>query len=538
MGDSEKIDLPVGWIITDVDAVSADIASGSGFPKEYQGDSTGDYPFAKVGTISKAFRAGHKTMDSADNYISEEVRHKIKAKPFPMGTIVFPKIGEALKGNYRVITSREMIFDNNVMGIVPETRCIVCDYFYYFLTTKDFGEFAVATAVPSVRRGDVASISIPLPPLPEQQRIVAKIEELFSELDKGIESFKTAREQLKVYRQALLKHAFEGKLTAAWRENNKDKLETADVLLKRIQTERAERYKQQVNEWEQTVKEWEKSGKQGSKPGKPSTPKELPPLTTEELVELPELPDRWGWVKLGHIQSDDKYAVKAGPFGSALKKESYVANGYKIYGQEQVISGDPEFGDYFVDDNKYQELISCTVKPDDILISLVGTIGKVLVLPESAKPGIINPRLVKVSLNLKQYRPSFFKAYFESSFLKSLYANESQGTTMDILNLGIIQNLPYPFCSVDEQEQILQVIETRFSEIDNLDQTITAALQQAETLRQSILKKAFSGQLVPQDPNDEPATELLARIKAERAVHSKTDSTSTTRTPRKKKVTS
>ncbi|MEP6879305.1 MAG: restriction endonuclease subunit S, partial [Nitrosospira sp.] len=95
----------------------------------------------------------------------------------------------------------------------------------------------------------LAKSIIPLPPANEQNRIVAKIEELFSELDKGIESLKTAQAQLKVYRQALLKHAFEGKLTAKWREENKDKLETADALLKRIQAEREQRYRQQLAEW-------------------------------------------------------------------------------------------------------------------------------------------------------------------------------------------------------------------------------------------------------------------------------------------------
>ena len=231
---------------------------------------------------------------------------------------------------------------------------------------------------------------------------------------------------------------------------------------------------------------------------------------------MPELPEGWDWARLDHIQSHDKYAVKAGPFGSALKKEFYVQDGYKIYGQEQVIRNDSDYGDYFIDEHKYEELASCAVKPFDVLISLVGTIGKVLVLPKTTRPGIINPRLVKISLNLNCYRANFFKAYFESGFLRSLYANESQGTTMDILNLGMIQRLPYPLCSVAEQDKILEVIEARLSEADQLDQTITTALQQAEALRQSIPKKAFSDQLVPQDPNDEPASELLARIRAER----------------------
>ena len=106
-----------------------------------------------------------------------------------------------------------------------------------------------------------------MPPLPEQHRIVAKIEELFSELDKGVESLKTARTQLKVYRQAVLKHAFEGKLTAQWREENKDKLETPEQLLARIKRERETRYERQLKEWKAAVsRTWEESGKPGKKP--------------------------------------------------------------------------------------------------------------------------------------------------------------------------------------------------------------------------------------------------------------------------------
>ena len=96
-----------------------------------------------------------------------------------------------------------------------------------------------------------------------QRRIVAKIEELFSELDKGVESLKTARAQLKVYRQAVLKHAFEGKLTAQWREENKDKLETPEQLLARIKQEREARYERQLQEWKAAVKKWEEGGKSG-----------------------------------------------------------------------------------------------------------------------------------------------------------------------------------------------------------------------------------------------------------------------------------
>jgi len=123
----------------------------------------------------------------------------------------------------------------------------VCkDFLYYVFQNNKFrrliSEVAKGSNINNLKREHITDFEISLPPLHEQHRIVAKIEALFSELDKGIESFKTAREQLKIYRQALLKHAFSGKLTEQWRAENQDKLETAEALLQRIQTEREQRY--------------------------------------------------------------------------------------------------------------------------------------------------------------------------------------------------------------------------------------------------------------------------------------------------------
>ena len=138
-----------------------------------------------------------------------------------------------------------------------------------------------------------------LPPLCEQNRIVAKIEELFSELDQGVESLKTAQAQLKVYRQAVLKYAFEGKLTAQWREENKDKLEPPEQLLARIGQEREVRYEQQLQEWKAAVKEWEESGKSGKKPAKPKRPHDVAPLQHREKEKLPSLPPEWAFSRMG-----------------------------------------------------------------------------------------------------------------------------------------------------------------------------------------------------------------------------------------------
>jgi type I restriction enzyme S subunit len=174
----------------------------------------------------------------------------------------------------RVVKLVKTVFAPGADGvkILEPGSCLLPALFEHFLRY-------VVTKIPSngyARHYQHLSKSLlPIPPLAEQHRIVAKIEELFSELDKGIENLKTAQAQLKVYRQALLKHAFEGKLTAQWREANRDKLETADALLKRIQQERAARYQQQLADWES-------AGKQGSKL---KAPKEFQPLTADELAE-------------------------------------------------------------------------------------------------------------------------------------------------------------------------------------------------------------------------------------------------------------
>jgi type I restriction enzyme, S subunit len=148
-------------------------------------------------------------------------------------------------------------------GIDPRFLFYNCIYgeFVNALSGAQYG-----VSYPAVKDEQVRAQYISLPPSNEQGRIVAKIEELFSELDKGIESLKTAREQLKVYRQAVLKHTFEGKLTADWREENQDKLETTEQLLGRIKQEHEAHYQRRLEEWKAAVKEWEAKGKKGKKP--------------------------------------------------------------------------------------------------------------------------------------------------------------------------------------------------------------------------------------------------------------------------------
>ena len=190
---------------------------------------------------------------------------------------------------------------------------IARQFLYYTLSniTNDLYAKAHGSGMVHVTKGKFEETLIWLPPLKEQHRIVSKIEGLFSGLDKGIESLKNARAQLNVYRLAVLKHAFEGKLTTQWREENKDKLKTPEQLLDRIKKEREARYDQQLQEWKATVKEWEESGKRGKRPARPKKLTKVTDRLHDVTAKLPSSPETWVWDKLGWMTCGVEYGTAA-----------------------------------------------------------------------------------------------------------------------------------------------------------------------------------------------------------------------------------
>ena len=169
-------------------------------------------------------------------------------------------------------------------------------------------------------------------------------------------------------------------------------------------------------------------------------------------------PKGWDMPLIEEVVANEKNALKAGPFGSALKKEYYVTSGYKIYGQEQVISGDCTFGDYYIDEERYKSLENCAVQAGDVLISLVGTYGKLLIMPEVFEPGIINPRLMKITFDKEKINPCYFKFFFQSESLKRALSENTHGGTMDILNLGIVRKIAMPLPPLKLQNEFANFV--------------------------------------------------------------------------------
>lgn len=316
------------------------------------------------------------------------------------------------------------------------------------------------------------TISVPLPPFDEQKRIVTKIEELFSELDNGIKSLKTAHEQLKTYRQSLLKHAFEGKLTEQWRKENPSKLESL---------------KHRHHESE---------------------------VSKEELVSLSPLPTEWEYARLESFI----LGIEA---GKSFKCDEREPSEEEI-GVAKVSA--VTWGEYDESESK-----TCTdlskinedyfIRKGDFLLSRANTIelvGACVIAKNVTKKIMLSDKTLRVSFsNLLQ---EYFLYWLRSPKGRDEIMNRSTGNQESMRNIGQnrIKSIIFPLCSAQEAEEIVRIVEQQEIQIQKLDQEITRELVRSETLRRSILKKAFSGQLVPQDLNDDPASELLTRIQTER----------------------
>lgn len=220
--------------------------------------------------------------------------------------------------------------------------------------------------------------------------------------------------------------------------------------------------------------------------------------TAFKKSKLGEIPEDWEVKTLINLGSTDKPVIKAGPFGSSLRKEFYVAKGYKVYGQEQVIKNDPFYGDYYIDNNRFQTLKSCKVSEGDILLSLVGTLGKVLIIPKNAPKGLINPRLLRISINKAMYEPVFLAHYLKSTKTIKLLLKWSQGGTMGVLNASMLKKLPVPIPSILEQQKIAKILSTVDNKLDLLQEKKT----NYQALKKGLMQQLLTGKIRVQVAQD------------------------------------
>lgn len=480
--EEKPFELPEGWEWARLGVLCKKLTDGSHNPPK---DAGNGYPMLS----SQNIQDGYIDIENPSRYVSEDDFEKENARTLIQKNDVLLTIVGSIGRSAVVLDDKSFLLQRSVAVIGTSLYAHFLSNFFKAITAQNyFIKNGKGTAQKGIYLGQLSLMLIPVPSLGEQKRISDRLNELmilcdeleqhsltsldahqqlvetllttltdsqnadelaenWARISEHFDTLFTTEASIDALKQTILQLAVMGKLVP---QDPND--EPASELLKRIAQEKA-----------QLVKD-----------GKIKKQKPLPPISSEE--KLFELPKGWEWCKLEYIAKNEENSLKAGPFGSALKKSMYVENGFKIYGQEQVISGDEDYGDYFINEDKYNSLISCKVQPKDMLISLVGTIGKVLILSEKCKPGIINPRLVKLSL-YDDISRDYVKYLLSSPLIQKMLFEDSHGSTMNVLNLGLLKKLALPLPPIKEQLKIVKRIHLLNIIIDNLKSHIQSAQQ-------------------------------------------------------------
>lgn len=221
--------------------------------------------------------------------------------------------------------------------------------------------------------------------------------------------------------------------------------------------------------------------------------KEAPPITEEEVPY--ELPNGWEWARLGEIVELKNGSIRRGPFGSAIRKDMFVAkaeNTYKVYEQGNAIRKSIDYGDYYVNEAKFNELRSFEVEAGDIIISCAGTIGESYLLPDNAPRGIINQALLKLRLNNEVIRNDYFLYLFKS--LTQIELNEAaQGSAMkNLVSIDFLKNnVVFPIPPIEEQKRIVEKVDRLIALNDALIKSVNQSKQESEMLMQAVLQEVL-----------------------------------------------
>ncbi|WP_287012089.1 restriction endonuclease subunit S [Actibacterium sp.] len=464
------------------------------------------------------------SIDNQTNRITEPKRLQLSEAPsrarqkIVVGDVLFSTVRPYL----RKIAAVDAKYDGEIastgFAVLRGATGIDPKYVFFKAISHDFvsaltGE-QYGVSYPAVKEEQVRAQPLELPPSNEQRRIVEKIEAMFDEIDKGVESLQTARTTLGLYRQSLLKSAFEGRLTTDWRALNADKLEAPETLLAHLDDDRDAWHEREFQRWQDDVAAWENNGSKGPKPRKPEAYKSSDALTDVERAVLPKTPSEWVFARLNDIA----HIGSGMSVSKARKLEDPVETPYLRVANVQ--RGHLDLAEIKTMPVEKSQLSALCLRTWDILFNEGGDrdkLGRGWIWEDQVEICITQNHVFRAtpfrhdkgwSAFVSQWGNSYGRDYFE--------AGGKQTTNLASINKTVLKALPVPICSPAEQTELILRLDARLEAADAMEAEIEAALTRANALRQSILKKAFSGQLVPQDPEDEPASVLLARIKAEK----------------------
>ena len=473
--------LPFGWISTTVGAFCNILGGGTPSTKrsEYW---DGDIPWISSADI-------HAINDIRPRKkINKQAIDKSSTHLLPAGAIiVVTRVG---LGKVAIV-SEPLCFSQDSQGLVFDSNKVYSPYLIHYLSraVQRFKYEGRGTTISGVTKRQLRELEVLLPPLPEQHRIVAEIEKQFSRLDASEAALMRAQVNLKRYRSSVLKSACEGKLVPTEaqlaREEDRD-YEPADRLLDRILAERRAR--------------WSSQPKRRGNYKEPVAP---------DTSSLPELPEGWVWSKIGK-----SFEVYVGSTPRRARSDFWNGDIPWVSSGEVSYSRIKATREYITEEGLKNS--SVTLHPKGtILLGMIGegkTRGQVSILDIPACNSQ-NSAAIRVSESGLPQEYVFYYLWGQYDATRRI----GSGNNQPALNKSRVQELLMPLPPLADQRRIVAEVERRLSIIQQVEAAVEANLKRAERLRQSVLKQAFSGKLVPQDPNDEPASLLLERIRAERA---------------------
>ncbi|MCC7291470.1 MAG: restriction endonuclease subunit S [Phycisphaerales bacterium] len=498
---------PCGWALSPIDELFEPLGDGR---KLHHGWS----PQCETGIAGDDEWGVLKTTAVQDGAFLPEHNKRLPAKLKPRaqfevrkGDVLITCAGPRVRCGVPCLvreTRSKLILSGKMYRFRVRPECIDSRYMEAYLRSPETQRLidAMKTGISdsglNLTHGRFFQLRVPVAPLREQRRIVAKIEELFSDLDAGVAALERVRANLKRYRAAVLKAAIEGRLTEAWRTRN-PATEPAAKLLERIVADRRAK-------WEQDqLRKFKEKGKTPPKGWKEKY--EQPSASTGE--DAKPLPSSWCWATMEQLTTD-------GPQNGVYYPKSLYGRGTPIIRIDDYQNTWSRASDELqLVDTPPKDMETYGVRPGDIIINRVNSmthLGKCLVVESKHVPAVFESNMMRQSLTT-DVLPPFVAHYLKSNVGNArLIANAKWAVNQASINQTDVGNTPVPLPPLAEQSEIVAEVDRRLSVADAAEVQVEHALQRAARLRQSILKRAFEGRLVDQDPSDEPAAALLERM--------------------------
>lgn len=494
-GEALPEGVPHSWCWTTIEDV-ARVGTGT-TPRR------GNAEFWEDGTIPWVASAAVNELNITEGseLVTAAALEQTSLKLYPKHTLLIALYGEGKTRGKVSELQIEATINQALAAIQIDAEAKQCrDFLKWFLHSnyEEMRRRAAGGMQPNLNLGVVKSIRVPLAPKAEQSRIVSAIKSLQERSSRARVFLSEVGPLIGQLRQSLLRGAFSGRLTAAWRRQNPD-VQPACELLQSIREERRQR-------WE--AEQLAKNEANGKKPKKNWQDKYKEPEPVDES-ELPELPEGWCWTNMEDLSHWAMY-------GPRFSSDAYENHGARVlrttdFSEDGTVdlSTPPQIP---LDE---QTLEKYRVNEGDLLITRTGSLGTLAVFPGGtdsiAGAFLIHYRLLG-DLGLSWWVFNYLKGPVGQKNL----LEKGAGTGRQNLNMPRINSIPIPLAPEAEQSEILRRIDASFASIETVSAHQGSMESSLTQLDQSILSKAFRGELVPQDPRDEPASELLARIRTSR----------------------